>query len=67
MLLALYFAAKSPIVDMHLMTLKAEDWPANSSVFGLYLSLPRVARHDTMGIIGYGALGEDLKFSLCIG
>jgi hypothetical protein len=29
-----------------------------SSVFGLYPQLPRVARHDTMRIIGYGALGE---------
>jgi len=55
---ALYFAAKRRIVDMHLMTLTGEEWPAKSSVFGLYPQLPRVARHDTMGIIGYGALGE---------
>lgn len=55
---ALYFAAKRRIVDMHLMTLQAEEWPAKSSVFGLYPHLPRVIRHDIMGIIGYGALGE---------
>jgi len=54
---ALYFAAKRRIVDMHVMTMKAEEWPAKSSVFGLYPHLPLVARHDTMGIIGYGALG----------
>ncbi|KAG0649179.1 Glycerate dehydrogenase [Hyphodiscus hymeniophilus] len=58
---ALYFAAKRRIVDMHLMTLKAEEWPAKSSVFGLYPHPPLVARHDTMGIIGYGALGKHIE------
>lgn len=58
---ALYFAAKRRIVDMHLMALKAEEWPARSSAFGLYPHLPVVARHDTMGIIGYGALGSMLN------
>jgi hypothetical protein len=46
---ALYYAAKRRIVDMHLITLKAEDWPVKSSVFGMYPHLPRVARHETMG------------------
>jgi lactate dehydrogenase-like 2-hydroxyacid dehydrogenase len=58
---ALYYAAKRRIVDMHLMTLKAEEWPVKSGVFGMYPHLPRVARHETMGIIGYGALGEDFN------
>jgi glycerate dehydrogenase len=61
---ALYFAAKRRIVDMHLMTVKAEEWPAKGSVFGLYQRLPLVARHDTMGIIGYGALGSSSQIIL---
>jgi glycerate dehydrogenase len=58
---ALYFAAKRRIVDMHLITRKAERWPARTSAFGLYPHLPIVARHDTMGIIGYSALGSMLN------
>lgn len=64
---ALYFAAKRRIVDMHLMTMKAEEWPAKSSVFGLYPHVPTVARNDTMGIIGYGALGTSFHTYLDVG
>ena len=62
---ALYFAAKRRIVDMHLMTMKAEEWPAKSSVFGLYPRVPVVARNDTIGIIGYGALGTSFEILGC--
>lgn len=55
---ALFFAAKRKIVDLHNVTLRGEEWPRAKSAFHLYPHVPRVSRHETLGIIGYGGLGE---------
>lgn len=55
---ALYMAAKRQVVDLHRVTLEAEAWPREKNVFHLYPQLPRVLRHEILGIIGYGAIGK---------
>lgn len=54
---ALYFAAKKRIVDLHNAIVEGKKWPELIGGFLFYSSVPRVARHETMGIIGYGGLG----------
>jgi glycerate dehydrogenase len=55
---ALYLAAKKRVVDLHNAVLEGKKWPEYISGFRFYSSPPRVARHETLGIIGYGGLGE---------
>jgi lactate dehydrogenase-like 2-hydroxyacid dehydrogenase len=56
--IALYFAAKRRIVDMHAVVRKGEEWPMHKSAFHLYPRMPVVCRKEVMAIVGYGALGK---------
>ncbi|KAK9778904.1 putative Glycerate dehydrogenase [Seiridium cardinale] len=58
---ALYLAAKKRIVDLHHAILEGTDWPKYISGFRFYSSPPRVSRHETLGIIGYGGLGKNIE------
>ncbi|KAH8897537.1 hypothetical protein GQ53DRAFT_510826 [Thozetella sp. PMI_491] len=58
---ALFFGAKRKVVDLHNVTLKGEEWPRAKSAFHLYKHPPRVNRHETLGIIGYGGLGKYIE------
>jgi glycerate dehydrogenase len=55
---ALYLAAKRKVVDLHRVTVEAEAWPREKNVFHMYPQLPRVLRHEVLGIVGYGAIGK---------
>lgn len=55
---ALYMAAKRQVVNLHRVTLEAEAWPREKNVFHLYPQMPRVLRHEVLGIVGYGAIGK---------
>lgn len=59
---ALYLAARRQVVDLHRVTLEAEAWPMENYVNHLYPQLPRVLRHEVLGIIGYGAIGKRCIF-----
>ncbi|KAI0150545.1 D-isomer specific 2-hydroxyacid dehydrogenase [Xylariaceae sp. FL1272] len=58
---ALYFAAKRKIVELHHMILEGHEWPEKKNGFFRYAHVPRVSRHETLGIVGYGGLGKILE------
>lgn len=54
---ALYFAAKRRVVEMHEIVMKGEEWSRAKNCFHLYPFLPRLARNEVLGIVGYGGIG----------
>ncbi|KAI2619310.1 hypothetical protein GGR54DRAFT_647992 [Hypoxylon sp. NC1633] len=54
---ALYFAVKRRVIELHRMVLEGEEWPRMKNGFHRFPHMPRVARNEMLGIVGYGALG----------
>lgn len=62
--LSLYFAVKRKIVELDVFTKEGEKWSKQGmSVMEFRGVMPRVCEEETVGIIGYGALGMCVPFS----
>lgn len=62
--LSLYFAVKRKIVELDVFTKEGEKWSKQGmSVMEFRGVMPRVCEEETVGIIGYGALGTCDSFS----
>jgi hypothetical protein len=55
--IALYFAVRRNVVQMHEMTMQGEEWPARGSLISFWGGLPSTCRQEVMGIFGGGELG----------
>jgi lactate dehydrogenase-like 2-hydroxyacid dehydrogenase len=56
--ITLYLSAKRRVVELHELTKQDEEWPLKKTAIRRCGGLPRTCRSETMGIIGYGTLGE---------
>ncbi|TIA14587.1 hypothetical protein D6C80_05601 [Aureobasidium pullulans] len=60
--LSLYFAVKRKIVELDVFTKEGEKWSKQGmSVMEFRGVMPRVCEEETVGIIGYGALGKRVE------
>lgn len=55
---ALYGAVKRNIVPLHAFTIGGEAWPKSGMSAMEYKTMPRTHKEETLGIVGYGALGS---------
>jgi lactate dehydrogenase-like 2-hydroxyacid dehydrogenase len=62
--ITLYLAVKRRVVELHALTKQGEEWPLKKTAIHRYGGLPRTCRSETMGIIGYGTLGESCGIHL---
>jgi lactate dehydrogenase-like 2-hydroxyacid dehydrogenase len=56
--ITLYLSVKRRVVELHALTKQGEEWPLKKTAIHRYGGLPRTCRSESMGIIGYGTLGE---------
>ena len=60
--MALYFAARKKIVEMHVRTTTTEEWAQEGSLTKRFLNGPPLtASQEVLGIVGYGALGKRIE------
>lgn len=55
--IALFFAVRRNIVEMHEMTAQGEEWPKQGTLKSYWGGVPRTCREEVMGILGGGELG----------
>ena len=56
--IALYFAVRRKIVQLHYLTTKTTEWEEKGTLKDVYGGLPLTCEGETMGILGYGSLGR---------
>ncbi|TVY30687.1 Glycerate dehydrogenase [Lachnellula hyalina] len=54
----LYLSAKRRVVELHNLTREGIEWPLRKTGTHKYNGVPRTCKSETMGIVGYGNLGE---------
>jgi glycerate dehydrogenase len=62
--ITLYLSVKRRVVELHALTKQGEEWPSKKTAIHRYGGLPGTCRSETMGIIGYGTLGESCGIHL---
>ena len=60
--MALYFAARKKVVEMHVRTTTTDEWAQEGSLTKKFLEGPPLtASQEVLGIVGYGALGRRIE------
>jgi len=56
--MALFFASRRKIADLHMRTTTTDEWATVGTLKRRFASVPLSCSQETLGIIGYGALGK---------
>ncbi|KAF3393933.1 Glycerate dehydrogenase [Penicillium rolfsii] len=59
--IALYFAAKRNIVRAHNWVMSGKEWEQDSTGMSAYERLPTPINQDTLGLVGYGKIGQKVE------
>lgn len=59
--IALYFASRRKIVELHNRTMRSDEYAAKGTLTHYYGGYPRTSSSETMTIVGYGHLGKKIE------